>query len=150
LPETSPFKTLEASQLFEEYRQILEQIITDSQAKTGVSLTGDIGSLIAGEVLTVIAIRLGISAGILGAGAGSSWATFGIGLAVAVIIDWIVSKIWDWYADPKGELAKKIDEELDTLRDMIIDELRQQLLDYSGARSALREKAIRELLRPCP
>jgi len=39
--------------------------------------------VIAGEILTKVAVRLGVSAGVLGVGAGTSWATLGVGLVAA-------------------------------------------------------------------
>jgi len=150
LPETSPLKMLETSQVFDEYQKSVKKLNADSQTKIGGELAASIASIIAGEILTVVAVRLGISSGILGAGAGSSVYTLGIGIVVGVIVDYIVAKIWDWYADPKGELAKKIDEQLDTICNHITDELQQRLSDFSNSRSHFREEAIYELLTPIP
>jgi hypothetical protein len=150
LPETSLLKTLEVSQLFGEYQKAVEKVIADMQTATGTSLAVDVVSQIASEVLTQVAIQLGISAGILGTGASSSWATLGISLVIGLVVDWIVSAIWDWYADPKGELAKRIDEKLDTLRNMIIVELRKRLSEIANDRSEIREKIIQVFLEPNP
>ena len=150
LPETSPLKALGTSHVFYEYQKIVKTLNADSQTKIGGELATDIGSILAGEILTAIAIRLGISSGILGAGAGSSVYTLGIGIIVGIIVDYIVAKVWDWYADPKGELAKKIDEQLDTICAIMIDELRHRLSAYSNSRSQVREEAIYELLTPVP
>jgi len=149
LPETSLLKSLESHQINDAFQIAVEKAIADSQAKTGEALTVEISAVIAGEILAAVAVRLGVSAGILGTGAVASLKTLGISVIVAFIIDYAVSWIWDWYADPKGGLAIKINEQLDTtICDTIVTELRQRLSDISQSRVPIREAAVYELVVP--
>jgi len=108
-------------------------------------------SLITGEVLTQVTVRLGVSSGILGAGATSSLTTLGIGLAVGIAVDEVISLGWDRLADPKGKLTRHINDKIDDLHRFLIDGnadrsgLRQQLQEYSRQRSELRRQAIHSL-----
>lgn len=116
--------------------------------------TTEVISIIVGEVLTQVAIRLGVSAGILGTGASSSWMTLGIGVVVGLIVDQIVSWLWDWYADPRDNLATQIDAKLDEINRLIVDGsdgvtgLRERLRQFARERAVVRRQAVLALLRP--
>lgn len=135
-----------------------EEAIKRALEATGGSLRTDVAteivSIIAGEVLTQVAVRLGVSAGVLGTGAASSWATLGIGFVVSVIVDQIVAFIWDWYADPRGSLANELDSKLDQINRLVVDGstdgtgLRDRLRQFAKERSELRETAVLSLLQP--
>ena len=60
------------------------------------------GSLAASEVASTIGmqvlLRMGVSAGILGAGAANSWWSFGGSLVLGVLVD----MVWTWIDDPVG------------------------------------------------
>ena len=105
-----------------------------------------------GSKWTQVAVRLGISAGILGTGAASGWATLGIGVVVGIIVDQIVSWVWDWWADPTGNLASNLDAKLDEMRTLICDGdskvegLRQRFQALATERVKIRETAILDLL----
>jgi hypothetical protein len=98
-------------------------------------------------------MKLGVSAGILGTGTASSCATFGIGIVVAVIVDEIVSRVWDWYADPKGNLTTALDAKLDELHGLIVDGsegvtgLRARLRQFAKQRSVVRQKVVADVLQ---
>ena len=152
-PQSYVIAELDESKLSTRYDEALSQ----AMAATGSGLRSDIAtqlvSLIAGEVLTQVATRLGVSAGILGTGAASSWATFGVGLVVGLIVDQIVSWVWDWYADPVGSLATQLDSKLDGLNRLIVDGsddvqgLRMRLKAYSENRADVRETAVLAILQ---
>ena len=151
---------IDESKVREAYDEAIKKAI---EVTGGVTITGvelDVVSMIAGEVLTQVAIKLGVSAGILGAGAGSSWATLGIGFVVGVIIDQTVSWFWDWYADPRGDLANEMNQKLDEMCRLIVDGstgstgstgftgLRDQLKKTAKQRSEHRKAAVMSLLQP--
>lgn len=152
-PTAFPLAQLDDKRLQESYEQALSRAI----AATGSSLRGDVAtqlvSIIAGEVLTQVAVRLGVSAGILGTGAASSWATFGIGVVVGLIVDQIVAWVWDWWADPKGSLAADLDKKLDEMNRLIVDGstdvqgLRDRLKQFARERAATRRTAVLSLLQ---
>lgn len=151
VPGAFPAAALDES----EFRQLYEESLALAASSAGGSLQADIGtqmvSLIAGEVLTAVAVRLGVSAGILGTGAATSWATLGVGLVVGVIVDQIVCWVWDWYADPEGELAAQLNSKLEVLRRMIVEGpggLRERLEQFAAQRAAVRQQAVLNLLEP--
>jgi hypothetical protein len=100
-----------------------------------------------------VAVRLGVSAGILGTGAASGWATLGIGVVVGLIVDQIVSWVWDWWADPRGNLAAELDKKLDEINRLIVDGsadvqgLRDRLKQFARERAAARRIAVLSLLQ---
>lgn len=152
-PETYLVAELDESALATRYDDALSHAL----AATGGGVRSDVAtqvvSLIAGEVLTQVAVKLGVSAGILGTGAASSWATFGIGAVVGLIVDQIVSWVWDWYADPVGSLAKQLDAKLDGLNRLIVDGsddvqgLRARLRAYAADRARIRATAVLSVLQ---
>jgi hypothetical protein len=151
-PDTYPIAKLDDAQL----RAKFDDAITSAIAAAGEEVQAEIGtqliSLIGGEVLTQVALRMGISAGILGVGAASGWATLGIGVVVGLIVDQIVSWVWDWWADPTGDLAANLDAKIDEVSTLICDGdstgngLRQRFLELANQRARVREVAILELL----
>jgi hypothetical protein len=130
--------------------------LSRASGRAGDEVNADVAtqivSLVAGEVLTQVAVRLGASAGILSAGAGSSWATFGAGLVIGLIVDQLVCWVWDWWADPRGSLAADMNRKLDELRDLIVDGddqtrgLRASLADFAQQRADARRAAVLEML----
>jgi hypothetical protein len=123
-----------------------------THADLRADLTREAVSLVAGEVLTMVAVRLGVSGGILAAGAGTSWATFGVGLVVAVIVDQIVSWVWDWWRDPQGDVSRKMNDKLDEIRKLIVEGdgnspgLRQRLDELAAKRDKLRRAAMADMI----
>jgi len=64
----------------------------------GTSLASDLALV----VLEQVGVRLGVSGGILAAGAESSWATLGVGLAVGLVVDQVVGAVWIGVSIRKG------------------------------------------------
>lgn len=151
-PEAYPIARLDEANFEAQYDEAVAQAL--ASASSGVR--SDVGTLlvseIAGEVLAQVAIRLGVSAGILTTGAGSSWATFGVGLVVGLIVDQIVSWVWDWYADPIGSLTAQLNAKLDGIRRLLVDGsddvqgLRSRLRSYAEERARVREAAVLAVL----
>jgi len=151
-PDAYPIAQLDETQL----RAKFDEAIQNAIAATGSQVQADIGtqlvSIIGGELLTQVAVRLGISAGILGTGFASGWATIGIGVVVGIIVDQIVSWVWDWWADPTGDLAANLDVKLDELRTLICDGdtkvegLRLRFQSLATERAMIRQTAILDLL----
>jgi hypothetical protein len=152
-----PNTALTAAQDHRQLQASFDRAIARAVAATGSSLRADLAgelvSTIAGEVLAQVAVRLGVSAGILGTGAASSWATFGAGLVVALIVDQLVSWVWNKLADPVGDLALELQKKLDELHGLIVWGsqgswgLRDRLGQFSRQRGRLREAAVLELVR---
>ncbi len=131
--------------------------LKQAQTHVGASVNSDVASLVMSlvvqEVVTQVAVRLGVSAGVLSVGAGSSWATFGVGLVIGVIVDQLITYVWDAWADPKGQLAEDMNKKLAELEQLIVvgDEktpgLRTRLLEFSRQRAEQRRYAIQQLLK---
>lgn len=113
-------------------------------------------STVTAALLTQVAVRLAVSAGILGAGGLGGGYTLGASVIVALI----VSYAWDWYSDPEGKLVTEIDKKLDEINRLIVDGvkgvkgvdgvkgLRDRLGEFARERAATRQKAVIILLQP--
>ncbi len=157
-PDNYQLAAISKDELQTNYERAIARVIAKSQSDFARSASGEVVSLIAGEVLTQVAIRLGISAGILGTGAAASPYTLGVGLVVGVIVDQLVTWVWDWAADPKAELTKELNKKFDEIRGLIIDGpaadkdgkqesgLRARLRTYAEQRGEVRRQAVLEML----
>jgi hypothetical protein len=151
-PAALPAFTDEA-RLHTAFEEAMGAALGRTRADLRADVTREAVSLVAGEVLTMVAVRLGVSGGILAAGAGSSWATFGVGLVVAVIVDQVVSWVWDWWRDPEGDVSRTMNAKLDQIRRLIIDGdgnapgLRQRLDELATRRDKLRRAAMAEMIQ---
>jgi hypothetical protein len=139
-------------------RAAFDRALAQATERVGADLKADVGretmSLVAGEVMTMVAVRLGVSAGILSAGAGSSWATFGIGAVVGLVVDQAVTWVWNWWRDPVGDLSTKMNAKLDEIRTLIVEGdgrgapgLRARLEVVSRDRAKVRRAAILKLIQ---
>jgi hypothetical protein len=140
----------------EQWKAAYEQAVLTARTQISTNLKQDLSSemvsLIAGEVMTFAAIRLGVSGGVLAAGAGSSLPTFGIGLVVSLIVDQVITVVWDWYEDPQGDLAAEVSRKLGEMRQLILEGdgthpgLRSKVEQLARERSELRRQAVMSLL----
>lgn len=153
LPTANPLAQLDDKRLQECYDQALSKAIAKADGELCADASRELGSFLAGMVLRKVAARLGISSGILGAGAASGLATFGVGFAVSLFIDQIVSWVWDWWADPQGQLAAEVAKKLDEMNRMIVDGsddapgLRACLKEFAQQRAAIRRAALLNMLQ---
>ncbi|MCE9603458.1 MAG: hypothetical protein K8U03_00990 [Planctomycetia bacterium] len=107
-------------------QDVAEAVARDSQfavSREVVSfVSGEIAAQIAVRVATAVATRLGVSAGILGTGAASSWATFGIGLVAAVAIDVAIDRITKIAGyDPAEKISEKVRDVLKQVRTLLVE-----------------------------
>jgi hypothetical protein len=78
--------------------------------------------------------------------------TFGISIVAGIVLDQIVSWVWDWYADPKGNLSKKLNETLDQMCEGTINGinnepgLRKLLIEMNVARFKLQRRTTMDIL----
>jgi hypothetical protein len=152
LPLASSTKFANEQAFAEAYRQALAISMRQVSTGVGADVSTALLSIVAQEVLIQAGLRLGVSAGVLGTAAGSSWATFGIGLVVGVIVDQIITRIWDWWADPEGSLSENITAKIDELERLILKGdgtnpgLRRRLHDVAKARALVRRDAVARML----
>ena len=90
--------------------------------EAGSAVAGELAAAVAVRVASAAASRLGVSGGLMAAGAGSSWASFGTGLAAAMLVDRGI----DWAMkqggyDPQRHLARLVARNLLELKAMLIE-----------------------------
>jgi hypothetical protein len=152
LPSGMAISRMSVNEFRDAFREMTNQISSRTAWNVGSDIGKEFAAQIAGQVIVRAAARLGVSGGILAAGATTSWLTAGIGVAVALVIDLMVSTIWDWVEDPKGQLADQMNKKLEEIRLMVVDGdsenpgLRQELQNYATRRAIVRRDAIRALV----
>lgn len=155
IPETET-----ASVFSKHFEQLIIEITPDVEKSLGFDVTRELASWVGGELatriavrlLTAVATRLGVSAGIMSAGASASWATFGISVLAAIVIDHTVGWIMDKVTDPVGQLEARIEEMLDETTKLVVEGegqtngLREELMRVNNAREQLRTEALRRIV----
>jgi hypothetical protein len=111
------------------YRDLSDRVARDLKVDLGVAASRELLSLSTGPLIvsvttkvgTAIASRLGISSGLLAAGAGASWATLGASLAAAIILDQVIDQIIRAAGyDAETKVAARVNEMLDELGRFIV------------------------------
>ncbi len=139
----------DAEALHASYSEALQRAVAASKSDVLATVGRETVSFIVQEVIQTAMVQLGVSSGILAAGATSGWATFGAGLVIGILVDYAILQ----YTDPVGELAKaELDGRLDQLK--IADSLRRRgvacgliprLRDFAQVRALARRDAVQEL-----
>jgi hypothetical protein len=119
LPELAQIESLDASELELRFQQAIAQASQVVSQDLSSNIESQLISLVAGEVMAQVAIRMGVSAGILSTGAASGWATLGIGLVAGILVDQLVTRIWDWWSEPEVELQYQVSKQLSLVHDLI-------------------------------
>lgn len=151
-PQAYSVERLGRESLKHSYEAAIENALKASGDDLSQATSQLVVSTVAGEVLTIVALRIGVSAGILGAGGASGTVTLGVGVVVGLIVDQIVSFVWDWYADPKGNLAAQLNSRLDDMMLVIVSGpdgqggLQGELRKLAASRAKLRREALMKVL----
>jgi hypothetical protein len=112
------------------YEKMLARLVPEVTRGARADLGLFVGSLVAAEVTEqlvmrlgrAVATRLGVSAGILGAGATGGAASAGITIGLAVVIDMGVERILRLTgSDAASKVTARVEGSLDGLRDLILD-----------------------------
>lgn len=119
LPELAQIESLDASELELRFQQAIAQASQVVSQDLSSNIESQLISLVAGEVMAQVAIRMGVSAGILSTGAASGWATLGIGLVAGILVDQLVTRIWNWWSEPEVELQYQVSKQLSLVHDLI-------------------------------
>lgn len=152
LPAGATLMAMPIPDLQERYRSVCGRIAGITGADTAVDVSRAAADMIVTSVVTMMAARMGTSAAVLGAGAASSWWTFGIGLVIGVIVDQIIAAVWNWTYDPHGKLVAMMNTKIDEVRSLVFDGeggrpgLREELRRYADKRSIVRREAVLQLL----
>ena len=129
--------TLDDTAVAAEFRKSIEQIVAasqwDAQKAAGALVVSEVVSAIGTQVL----IRLGVSAGILSAGAANSWWSFGGSVVVGVIVD----ALWEWIDDPTDDVEREVGKAIDSLAQQCDSALSQELQKVNQQKQGLWLKA---------
>lgn len=96
---------------------LLSYALEEALKKVFIALAAQIATKAGASTAT----RGAASAAVLGTGAAGSWATFGLSLAGAVAIDYMLGCLLDYTLDPKGNLTKEIRKNIDAIHTTIVD-----------------------------
>lgn len=125
---------------------------TDSGIDAGRLLASEVASFVAIKVAAAIAAKMTTTGVIAGVATTSGPYTFGISIVAGIVVDQIVGWVWDWYADPKGNLSKKLNETLDQMCEGVINGtdaepgLRKLLIEMNVARFKLQRRTTMDIL----
>jgi hypothetical protein len=136
---------LQSTQQFaSQFQQLQGELTLMVGRDLNLTLSKEVAVLVGGEVAAQVALRVGlavaerfgVSAGILGAGAASGWATFGLGLVVAIGLDFTVDGLLHLAGhDPEGQVAAKVEETLWRLQRLIVAGDPEAVLSYQKLRN---------------
>jgi hypothetical protein len=101
--------------------EVLKEALQSLQESVGQDAAADVGLFVVSEALTTVALRLGVSAGVLSAGAAGAGPSWGVTLVVALIVDMAMSALYDKLFDPQGQIAAKVREDLDELEKLLLE-----------------------------
>lgn len=113
------------------HTKVLDEMLKQRQADIGLDMAADLVLTVASEAMTFVALRLATTSGLLGAGAAASGPTWGVSLIGALLVDWLLSWIYDKAVDPKGQIAEALQRSL--------TELEKLMLEGHGTQRGLRD-----------
>jgi len=142
------------------FRETFRKILARCKRDAAIDTAGDVAIFATSIVIERIVVKVlfsaarktGTSAAVLGAGAATSWASLGTSMIAAIIIDQILSKIWDWAFDPVGKLQANLNDHLQKLCDSVCGGredrtgLRSHFEHLAAERNHYRELVLPELL----
>lgn len=126
----------------EEFRTAIERLVAASQWDAAKTVGSLVVSEVAAQVGTQVLARLGVSAGILGAGAANSWWSFGAALVIGIVVD----VIWEWIDDPAGDIEREVITGLDKLSIDASTAIEEEMNTIVSQRSELWDKTVTEML----
>jgi len=122
-------------------REVLKEVVSFVAANVAARLGARLGA--------VVGSKLAVSGGILAAGASSSWASFGIGLVAAIVVDLALDKIIRLFSDPEAEVANKINGTLDRVRLLLVEGDTDAWDNYNELRRLEREDPVPVVRSAC-
>ncbi len=134
-------------------KNVRTDLTIDVVRESGSLVAGEVAAVVTLQVVTAVARRLGMSTGILGAGAASSTVTFGVGLGVGMAVDAVADWVIRWYYNPQGKIAEKVTEALDHMRLLLVQGdahtvgLKAELERLGTSRARMRNIALAHLVR---
>ena len=127
----------------EHFRTTINQMVAAAQWDA----TKTVGNLAVSELVSFVAIqvftRLGVSAGILTAGAANSWWSFGAAIVIGVAVD----ALWTWIDDPVGDIEREVRAALDDTANKGKRALSAELTKVLAEKTTLWQNATEEMLK---
>lgn len=117
----------------EELTNAIDRAVFTAQVDAAKGATGLVVAEVTASVASQVLTRLGVSAGILSAGAATSWWTLGAGLAIG----FAVNELWDWIDDPAGDIKREVEGSLDNLAMKGSDAIREEMIKVVTSRRLL-------------
>lgn len=150
---------LQSDKVFkQEFDRTLVEVAALMDRDLQVTIGREVVSYIAGDIAAVILMRvganalasMGVSAGILSAGAASTTVTLGIGLVASIVVD----ELLDWLLkaggyDAETQVVNRVNQSLDSAGEAIINGengLRAELMRLNNARARLRAATLERLV----
>ena len=154
LPADSILRVESPQKVMQIFQVIFQEITEKSKADLTRSISRETVSFIAGEIVAAITIQMATSAGILGTSTVLGPETLGLSIVVGFIVDAVVSWIWDKCADPTGEVAQAVCEQLNHMEKVAIEGggdvkgFREQLEVMGQERAKIRREAVKKMVSP--
>jgi len=122
-------------------KQTTEGVVDISRLDAVRSVGNLVVSDVVSQVSTQVLIRLGVSAGVLTAGAANSWWSFGGTIVISLMVD----TVWQWFDNPAVDIERKMIESLNTLSVQSSSAIRQELTNAVSQRREIWKKSIEKI-----
>ena len=129
----------------------LGKMLLEAEQASYAALRSDVANLVVASVLTKIAMRMASSATILSIGGVSGTVTMGVGFIVSLIVDQVVSVVYEWWADPVGDLSSDLRRHIRVVRRLVLvgdashngGGVRQELQKIHNKRAQVRRSLLK-------
>lgn len=108
------------------FRTTMKELIDAAKGDALKGATSLVVSEIASQVGIRVMLRLGVSAGFIGAGAVNAWWSFG----ASVIIGFVADELWSWIDDPVGDIEREVHNALQTLASKVGLSVREEMMKF--------------------
>jgi hypothetical protein len=133
-------------QIDERFAEVLQAARIAAIQDVPLTIAREVANIVVMQVVGDVTAQALTSAGILGAGAASGVATFGVGLVGGLVFDWAFQKV----TDPEGKLAANLRDKLTDLCGTTLESTRSYLEEVARQRAAVRRQVIAQALGVTP
>jgi hypothetical protein len=148
-----PAHVIDKPKLEAVFRQALHQAQQRAQAEVPGMMGKEVATFLAADLAASAAIRLGLAAGWIRGGALIGWRSVVIGFVAVVVVDQILSWLWQHWRDPEGSIVAALQTKLYELHQSIVqgtkeqEGLRQQLERLTRMRAQVRHQAVSAMVK---
>ena len=121
----------EITMVGDDFRRGVSRIVDTSRRDTAKFAGNIVTAEVAAQMASRVMVRVGISRGILAAGAANSWWTVGSGLAVGLVVD----LAWEWLDDPQSDIEGEALAILDLLSSQTSAAIHGEMIKVVGERA---------------